>query len=127
MNCHRCQNLRYDGAHYGRCAHPAHKDVVFTFRSDRKGKGSRTRPYNKDKCPDFVMIRKCSLCAYWERGKYHRDGKTPSVKGSCMLGICCKEGCVCQMWEKATRRRIPPPVQTSAHELAGAPVVRVVG
>lgn len=104
MNCHLCKNLVYSGTSYGRCVHPEHGDVVFTFRKDRKGKGSRTRPYNKTKCPDFCMIMKCSSCAYWQRGSYHRDGKTPSCKGKCAIGMRSQDGNACQLWEKRTRK-----------------------
>jgi hypothetical protein len=101
--------------------------VVFIFKKDRKGKGSRKRPYNKGVCEDFKMIRKCSLCRYWERGKYHRDGKTPSVKGRCILSICSLDGNGCPMWDKATKRKVVPAVSMPRDVPSDTPVVKVVG
>lgn len=104
MNCHACKNLVYSGANYGRCTHPLHKGVRFVFKKDRKGKGSRTRPYNKTPCPDYCMITKCSTCAYWLRGSYHKDGATPSSKGKCAIGMRSQDGKACQLWDKRTRK-----------------------
>ena len=100
MNCHRCIHLRYDGCPYGHCVHPAHPDVVFTPLKDRKGPGMRTRPYSKEKCPDFATYRRCSNCNKWLRGRYFRDGRTPAAKGKCSIGLVCKAGDRCPMWEQ---------------------------
>lgn len=106
MNCHRCIHLRYDGRPYGHCTHPNHPDVVFTPLKDRRGQGMRTRPYNKEKCPDFATYRRCSNCAYWIRGKYFRDGMTPASKGKCSICLKPSEG-RCPMWEQGwdTRKK----------------------
>lgn len=97
MDCHRCENIRYDGNPYGHCIHRGHPDVVL-----KKGKGgskSGSRPYNRQICPDFVIRKRCSNCAYWERGEYFRDGRTPASKGKCSLKIVERNGHDCPLWK----------------------------
>jgi len=93
MDCHRCENLRYDGCPYGRCIHKGHQDV----RLQRKRGG--VRPYNKQICPDFVLKKRCSNCRYWLRGEYFSDGKTPAKKGRCSLR-CVERGKNCPLWKQ---------------------------
>lgn len=101
MDCHRCMNIRYDGASYGRCSLPGHRDVVL-----KRGAGG----YNRQICPDFVLRKKCSNCRHWERGEYFADGKTPASKGSCRLRIEGVGAGPCSMWgqgrTKWRKRRI---------------------
>jgi hypothetical protein len=94
MDCHSCIYLGYEGRRLGKCTHPNHPDVEFVPRSKR-----RKRPYNKDKCPDFVLFRRCANCKYWERGKYFADGKTPARKGRCSLSLP-QTGRLCHMWKR---------------------------
>ncbi len=99
MDCHRCENLRYDGCPYGRCVCPGHLNVRFS-REDAKRRASEgNRPYNKQICPDFRMRKRCSNCKYWIRGSYFADGKTPSVKGRCSLKLS-KDAAECPLWAK---------------------------
>ena len=102
MDCHRCKNIRYDGNPYGRCALPGHQDVVLRRRG--RDEAGTQRPYNRQVCPDFVMRRRCSNCAYWSRGEYFRDGKTPSRKGKCSLRIVERDGHDCPLWKRGQTR-----------------------
>jgi len=87
MDCHRCENLRYDGCHYGRCIHKGHGDVLLSRREARKRAEAGQRDYNRQICPDFKLKKRCSNCKYWIRGAYFGDGKTPAKKGRCSLRI----------------------------------------
>lgn len=97
MDCHRCENLRYDGCPYGRCSHPGHSDVRLEIG---QGREEGRRPYNRQVCPDFRLKRRCSNCKYWERGRYFSDGKTPAAKGKCSLDIPSSQmsGGICELW-----------------------------
>lgn len=102
MDCHRCEYIRYDGCHYGRCSHVGHSDVVLLPGKDGK------RPYNKQICADFRLKKKCSNCRYWIRGEYFCDGKTPARKGRCSLDIF-GTGSTCELWKagKTSWRKRP--------------------
>lgn len=93
MDCHRCQNIVYSGCKYGRCSLPGHQDVHLEIARDGP------RRYNKQICPDFKQRRRCSNCAYWLRGEYFADGKTPSRKGRCSLKIKPEDG-KCRLWRQ---------------------------
>ena len=99
MDCHRCENIRYDGCPYGHCIHEGHRDVRFTKRRD-----GEARPYNRQICPDFVMRKRCSNCTYWVRGKYYADGKTPASKGRCSLKIVERNVHDCPLWKIGRRQ-----------------------
>lgn len=93
MNCRMCENVRYGGG-CARCSMPGHRDVVLRPGAD----GRRT--YNKEICPDFRLVKRCSNCLYWFRGAYAGDGVTPATRGRCSLGR--PEGLVgrCPLWRK---------------------------
>lgn len=96
MDCHRCYYLRYDGCRYGRCTHPFHPDVRMVPKSQRKE--GAPRPYNREICLEFKLVRKCSNCRHWIRGEYFADGRTPATKGHCALR-CMERGAECPVWE----------------------------
>ena len=103
MDCHRCQNLRYDGSPYGRCIHRGHRDVVFSREDARKRAKEGVRVYNKQICPDFKLKRRCANCSHWKRGEYFADGITPARKGECLFGIVGRSGDDCPMWEQSKK------------------------
>lgn len=100
MDCHRCKHIRYGGCRYGRCSHPGHLDVV--LRKGERHDGEEGRPYDTRICPDFSIRKGCSTCRYWIRGSYFADGKTPSVRGRCSLGLSWAGEEGCRMWRKGS-------------------------
>ncbi len=89
MDCRNCIYIRYGGCSH--CSHPGHSGMSIVSCAGRR------KEYDRRICPDFTLRKRCSNCKYWKRGEYFMDGKTPSRKGYCSLGLSAGAG-KCQIW-----------------------------